>query len=153
MRWTAEEAVVYLQSKEYIDTALIPIISISFDQKGIDSGNDNEWIQRISMEIEKQFKGRILLLPPLSYATSFQKEQRKNWFRLWVESLNNNVFKHLLFIGTEDLWVSVAEEFDCKYFRIPSVPLRHLDDPYKWTMVQNQVKKLLPQIVEMWHND
>ncbi|WAA10568.1 DUF2487 family protein [Fervidibacillus albus] len=151
MRWNAEEAAVYFQSKEYIDTALIPVISLSFEDGKIGSGDENEWIQWISMEIERQFKGRILLLPPLTYVHTFEKGERNNWFKLWVESLNGQCFNHIVLIGTDDLR-SVTETLDCEYFQVPRVPLLHVEKQYKVSMMEHEVKQLLPRIVELWQN-
>ena len=59
MKWTAKDLDMYVQAKEYVDTLLIPLVPLSFGERIKKSGSMNEFITILSMEIEKQMKGRI----------------------------------------------------------------------------------------------
>lgn len=67
MKWTAKDLDMYMQSKEYVDTVLIPLVPLSFKGQMKQSGSMNEFLTILSLEIEKQMKGRILLLPTFHY--------------------------------------------------------------------------------------
>ena len=67
MKWTVKDLDMYIQSKEYVDTVLIPLVPITFGGQMKRTGSMNELITILSLEIEKQMKGRILLLPTFHY--------------------------------------------------------------------------------------
>ena len=63
--------------KEYVDTAVIPLIPVSFgDENETSAASMSEFITLLSTLLERQFTGRILLLPPFTYLTEDDYENR-----------------------------------------------------------------------------
>jgi len=150
VRWTAQDFSTFTLSKEYIDTVLIPMVPISFDERGKDAANGSEFIQMIAVEIERQFKGRILLLPSFVYFLNFSDQDKKMLLTKWHHELTKKSFKHLFFISSDQSWKSIVEELKGELIWIPSIPLEHLDGTNKMAIIDNQVKQLLNLFVEKW---
>ncbi|MCU9613701.1 YpiF family protein [Caldibacillus lycopersici] len=151
MRWTAKESALFFESKEYIDTALVPLTPIAFDEQGRETGNANEFIQLITMNIEKQFKGRILLLPAFTYFHSESDDWKNQLLASWLNELKSN-FKHVFIISTDQSWKPILEKSGNEFIWLPAVPLEHLEDEYKTTIIEGQVKQLLNLFVMKWQN-
>lgn len=56
MRWRAADADAYLQSADYIDTAVIPLISITSSGGLKEAVEQGESTQLLSEELERQLK-------------------------------------------------------------------------------------------------
>lgn len=63
MRWRMTDAKDYLQAKDYIDTAVIPLINIKVGDHFKMAAEKGEFTQLLSEELERQLKGRVYLLP------------------------------------------------------------------------------------------
>lgn len=150
LRWNAKESALYYESKEYVDTALVPLIPISLGEKSKSSGNANEFIQLITMNLETQFKGRILLLPSVAYFTDITEEEKIKTLNLWIEHLKAENFNHLFFISTDQEWNERLNKESEHFIWIPSIPLEHLDDSNKRTIIQDQVQQILNVFVSAW---
>lgn len=85
MRWRAADADAYLQSADYIDTAVIPLISITSSGGLKEAVEQGESTQLLSEELERQLKGRVYLFPSYTYVdidqsqiALLQKTQRRS---------------------------------------------------------------------------
>lgn len=65
MNWNGRDTESFQQQKEYVDTALVPLIPISFESDMKETASQYEFMQLLTTLLEKQFKGRILLIPRL----------------------------------------------------------------------------------------
>lgn len=153
MRWVPKEISLYLNEKEYIDTALIPIIPLSFNKGIKEAANQSEFVQLIGYHLEKQFKGRILLLPPLTYFLTFAKELKQKLLNEWLEKVAENGFKHIFFLTTDQEWKQLIEQANGECIWLPSIPLEHLDEKHKYSIIDNQVGQLLNIFVEKWQKN
>lgn len=50
---------------EYIDTAIIPVIDVDYRNQLLNIVDSYEVIQMMTLSVENQFKGRVLLVPPV----------------------------------------------------------------------------------------
>lgn len=150
MRWTAKDISMYFQSKEYIDTALIPIIPIAFDETGKEAANGSEFIQLIALEIERQFKGRILLLPAFVHFLNEAESEKQKLLKRWFLELSKENFHYQFFISSDLSLKPVIEKLGGELIWLPSIPMEHLDESNKSMIIDQQAKQLLSFFVEKW---
>ncbi|MGN1402444.1 MAG: YpiF family protein [Bacillus sp. (in: firmicutes)] len=150
MKWNTKDIELYVQSKEYIDTALIPLTGFTF-QGGIkQSASANEFIHILANEIEKQFKGRVLLLPTLSYCDDWTREEKASLVNQWSKALEDERFKHVFFLTSDAEWKAMEEVFEDSLLWTAALPLEHLEEKYKKPMVEEQVNEVLHKIIQKW---
>lgn len=136
----------YQAQKEFIDTAIIPLVSLSFEEeKMMKSSSEVEFLMSLTAFIEQQFRGRLMLIPPFSYT----EEMRD---RLEVSVLKNNVqkggFKHVIFITCDHHWTSLEEELDIIW--LPAIPLESMDKDVKKKILEEQLKQVIPVLSTKW---
>ena len=64
------------QAREYVDTGIIPLLSISAAKGMKMVVEQGEFIEALSMELEREYKGRVLLLPAFTYLVESQKNEK-----------------------------------------------------------------------------
>jgi Protein of unknown function (DUF2487). len=75
MFWTSKDIDEFLKQKEFIDTALVPLVILEGKDLGIkQSASGAEFLMSLTNFIEQQFKGRIVLTSPITYTASMSKE-------------------------------------------------------------------------------
>jgi hypothetical protein len=150
MKWMTKDMDMYLQAKEYVDTALIPLIPISMgkDLKFIVSMG--EFIQIITNELERQFKGRLILFPPFTYLNHENMEERKNRLLNWTNDMKENGMKHVFLISSDSSWKDIEGEIENPFIWLPTIPLEHLDEQYKQSLLSEQMKQLMPMFMKKW---
>lgn len=95
MKWVSKDIETYFSAKEYVDTAVIPLISLSFGNEIKESASNAEFITLLTNYLEKQFTGRLLLFPPFTYIKNNDPievlSELKNWKRT-LKEVNLNIF-------------------------------------------------------------
>ncbi|WP_404346612.1 YpiF family protein [Sutcliffiella horikoshii] len=152
MKWTSKNISQYVQAKEYIDTVIIPLMPISFGDNIKTIASQGEYINILSYELERQFKGRVILLPPFSYIESDQPENK-------VEQLNNlslhikeNNIKHVFLMTSDSSWSQQEQQLEGKLVWLPAIPLEDMEDKYKQKIIQDQMNQLLPMFIQKWQD-
>ncbi|WP_404457984.1 YpiF family protein [Sutcliffiella horikoshii] len=152
MKWTSKDISQYVQAKEYIDTVIIPLMPISFGENIKSIASHGEYINILSYELERQFKGRVILLPPFSYVETDQAEKK-------VEQLNNlslhikaNNIKHVFLMTSDSSWSQTEQQLEGKLVWLPAIPLEDMEDKYKQKIIQDQMNQLLPMFIQKWQD-
>ncbi len=132
-------------NKEFIDTAVVPLLSLQFsDDKSKKSGSDAEYLMSLTAFIEQQFKGRLLMTPPFSYVDSLKPHLDLS---LIEKELKDAGFKHVVFITCDADWVK-KEEFHVIW--LPAIPLTSMDIPVKQKIMEDQLKQVIPTLTNIW---
>lgn len=140
MKWTAKDVDAYHQAKEYVDTALVPCIPIgSTNMKAFAEMSEHTLF--ITNEVERQFKGRVMLFPPLAY---FVQEKIQTRVHEWTNVLKQAGFQHVCFV------TSHADIADDSFIYVPALPLEHADEAYKQKVVRQQVEQVMDALVAKW---
>lgn len=145
MKWRAKDAELYLYSKEYIDTAIIPIVSVQVETNVKSVVANGEYTSLVVEELEKQLKGRVFLFPASTY---LNKEISLPLVRKLGDSVKRQ-FKHVVFITAEEEWKGELEEFHM--ISILPVPLEDLSAAIKQKMIQDQIEKILNILLQYWN--
>ena len=145
MNWNANDMDTYIQQKEYIDTLLVPLLKLETNPENMKSSSSStEFLMYLSTFMEKQFKGRIMLLPPFSYTQSMDLD-------ILAETLTKDIdlmeFKHVFYLTTDTSWTSTKLE---DVIWLPSIPLESMDKQLKQRIIEDQLRQVLPLLTKKW---
>lgn len=153
MKWESKDMDVYLTAKEYVDTAVLPLLPVSFGEDMKQVVGMGEFISLLMPQLEKQFKGRIFLLPQYPYLKTSEEGKRISDLHDWVTHLRNHGFKHIFFITSDSDWKAGEDKLNGELIWLPSIPLENMEEKYKRTILEEQVKQLLQLIIQKWQNN
>lgn len=151
MKWTAKDLDMYMQSKEYVDTVLIPLVPLSFKGQMKQTGSMNEFLTILSLEIEKQMKGRILLLPTFHYLSD--EKDKVERLKRWANEVKENNFEHVFFLTSDFEWKKEERELENNLVWIPAIPLEGLEIEQAREMINQQVLQILDIFSYNWKNE
>jgi hypothetical protein len=153
MKWTPQDIETYLNAKEYVDTAVVPLLSVSIGGEMKQSASAGEFITLLTGYLERQFTGRLLLLPPFTYLKSKNGESTISDLKDWEADLVKGEVKHIFYITSEIDWRSWEEELTGTVIWLPSIPLEHMNESQKLSVIDSQVKQLLDLFTQKWHKN
>lgn len=127
--------------KDYIDTAIVPVIEVDYTNNYLKIADELEMLQVVLMNLEAQFKGRLLLLPTIQ-----QLKGQTPVHEVIEIQLRSFGFKTILFVGPNQ---SISENIH--FQKINIMPLSSMDDSMKQEFVQENVKLLMKSIIFEWN--
>ncbi|GJI58234.1 YpiF family protein [Bacillus altitudinis] len=146
MKFQAEDADLFLQSKDYIDTAIIPLVGInaSHIKQTVSLG---EFTMLVAEDLERQLKGRVFLFPPHTY---LKVNNRKQEDILELKQSLQEHFQHVVFITSDNKWKEQLEVSESAFI-LQSVPLEHLKVNLKQKVIQDSVEQILNFLLQKWN--
>jgi len=151
MKWTPQDIETYLNAKEYVDTAVVPLIAVSVGDEMKQSATASEFITLLTGHLERQFTGRLLLSPPFTYLKSQNGDNTISDLKDWEASFEKGEFAHIFYITSEIDWRKREDELKGTVIWLPSIPLEHMSDSQKLSVVDSQVRQLLDLFTQKWH--
>ncbi|MET3696105.1 uncharacterized protein DUF2487 [Bacillus oleivorans] len=151
MQWNAKDLSSFKEVREYIDTAIIPLLPISLKKDDlVQTGSMVELTTHVTRSIQTQFTGRTLLFPPYTYFR--QEDFAKKSIRLkeWEQTIEKERFKHIFYFTSDLDWKQYETGQSNECFILPMVPLESMEEQFKRSMVDDQVKHFIPLIVQKW---
>lgn len=146
MNWNASDMNLFLQQKEYIDTLVVPLIKVeTVEERMKASASSTDFLMNLVDYIELQFKGRIMVAPPFAYTPSMDVKQLGV---MLSTDLTKSPFKHVFYVTTDSAWTSI--DIQEKVLWLPSIPIENMDDRLKQSILEDQLKQLLPRFTEEW---
>ncbi|MBM7661264.1 hypothetical protein JOC85_002036 [Bacillus mesophilus] len=152
MKWTTTDVDLYTQSKEYVDTVIIPLIPIAVGQQMKNIVLNGEFISILTTELERQFKGRAFLTPPFTYLKGEQVEQKYTRLIEWKEHFTSNEFKHVIYLTSDSDWKGYEGELGNSLIWLSAVPLEHVDSKVKQQIMTDQIQQIVPLLLSAWRN-
>ncbi|MFJ5715740.1 YpiF family protein [Neobacillus sp. NPDC093127] len=150
MKWIPQDIDTYLNAKEYVDTAVIPIYSISFGGEMKQSAAAAEFITLLTSQLERQFTGRLLLFPPFTYLKNENSEKVLNDLQNWEENIVKGDFKHIFYLTSDIEWKAHEEKLGGALIWLPSLLLEQMTESQKVEIINSQVKQLLILFTQKW---
>lgn len=146
MKFQAEDADLFLQSKDYIDTAIIPLVGINARhiKQTVSLG---EFTMLVAEDLERQLKGRVFLFPPYTY---LEVNNRKQEDILALKQSLQEHFQHVVFITSDNKWKEQLEVSESAFI-LQSVPLEHLKVNLKQKVIQDSVEQILNFLLQKWN--
>lgn len=153
VKWITKDIEMFLGAKEYVDTVILPLIEISFTEGIKQSASNCEYINILSQQIEKQFKGRVILLPAVTYGSEWKEEDKQRLIQEWSITLEKEKFPFIFFLTSDVYWKSEQKVSRNDVLWSPSIPFEYLEEKYKQPMMEEQVKSIVNSIIEKWRNE
>lgn len=153
MKWTTTDVDLYLQSKEYVDTLIIPLIPIATGSQMKNIVLNGEFITILTNELERQFKGRVYLIPPFTYLKG-EQQLEKEFSRLieWKDELTTQDFKHVIYMTSDSDWKRYENELGKSLLWLPAIPMEHVDSKVKQQIMTDQIQQIVPLLLSAWRN-
>lgn len=152
MKWRVKELDTFLQAKEYVDTAIIPLIPISFKDDVKMTVSMGEFISIMTDELERQFHGRVFQLPAFTYLKEEDKESRNIRLKNWINYLKETNFKVVILLTSDYEWKTGGSEIEDNLIWLPTLPLDSMDREYQIQVINDQMKQLIPILMDKWKN-
>ncbi|WP_027408564.1 YpiF family protein [Anoxybacteroides tepidamans] len=150
MKWTANDVDMYEKERQYIDTAVIPLIPLTLSEGAKAAVSGGEFVQLLTSEIERQLKGRLFLLPPFAYFTAEEQSARTERLNDWTSQLKESGLHHVFYVTGDRAWKEYEPDLLGELFLLPVVPFEHMDEAYKRQIVHDQTSKLLNAFISRW---
>ncbi|WP_349407561.1 YpiF family protein [Pseudalkalibacillus sp. SCS-8] len=151
MKWRSTDVDVYMQASEYVDTAIIPLIPISWGAQKKNVVLKGEFPLLITEELERQLKGRVVLFPALTYLESESEEDVLKRITAFSDEVEKEGLPYTVFVTSDTRW-SGLEDIQDRLIVIPPVPLEHMEETYQREIVSEQVKHILQIVTKKWQN-
>lgn len=155
MQWKYEDMNMYVQSKEYVDTLLVPLVPFTYAT----NENDEEIKKRAFQaelsdifmnEIEKQYKGRLLIAPSYTYLSPLVSEKEVERINEWVKQAENSGFEHILFFTFDNGWKKIERKLDASLVWIPAGQVSEIQSPEAQKLIQSQIEQVMELITSYW---
>lgn len=150
MKWNVKDVEMYQQARAYVDTVLVPLVPIAFDNQMQQMASSSECITMLSMEIEKMFKGRIFLNPIIYYVND--DHQKIATLKIWEKEWKRAQFKHIFFLSSDDSWQIEAKDDLDSFLFIPYITFEHLDKEQVLQVIKEQSQLLIDKFTNKWKN-
>lgn len=150
MKWNPKDIEMYLSAKEYVDTVVLPLLPVSFGEDMKQAVSMTEFVNLLGVQLERQLKGRLFMLQGFSYLRNSSEERRLKDLMYWEEKLFKEGFKHVVYITCDSDWKKTEGEMAGTLIWMPSLPLESMDENYKTSIIEDQVKQLLTILTQEW---
>ncbi|WP_394137246.1 YpiF family protein [Cytobacillus oceanisediminis] len=152
MKWISQDIDMFLKEKQYVDTAVLPLLPVSFGDDIKKSVAMTEFISLLSVQLERQFRGRLIMLPGYAYIKSVSEDKLVSSLGEWEAELKSQGFKHIFHLTSDSMWNALEDRLEGGLIWLPSLPLEHMEENYKNSILEDQVKQLLTLFVQKWQN-
>ncbi|TCS93377.1 DUF2487 family protein [Hazenella coriacea] len=130
----------------FVDTLCIPVSGIRIQQKQI-FVQQSRLLERVATSLEKKLKGRILLLPTISYIGQ-NHEVFMAYFNEIIKEIKDSGFYHLVIVSTESLSVcDPSQQIKVLTHQV------NLEDTATDEQLEQAVHLLFQDVLQMWQND
>ncbi|WP_033542124.1 DUF2487 family protein [Planococcus sp. CAU13] len=146
MHFIGKDIDQYLSQREYVDTAVVPLLELNLSETGLkSSAGASEYLQSLTALLEKQFKGRILLFPPVSYTAGADRTRMAEEISSEMEK---GGFRHVFYMTTDAQWRSMESLKNVLW--LPAIPTGDMDRNFKQSVMEDQLRQVLPLFLNEW---
>lgn len=146
MNFNVNDIEQFQTQKQFIDTAIVPLVQLNLLDEGMkQSSSAVEYLMTLTMFIEQQFRGRVMLMPPFSYTDQTKNELLPMQLQ---EELHSTGFKSIVFITCDHSWTKKSEDLNILW--LPAIPLESMDKTVKQRILEDQLKQIIPVLTEAW---
>lgn len=149
MKWVPKDITMYKQAKEYVDSALLTAVPLSFNEEMEQTAVMNEFMSGLNFELEKQFKGRILIIPQLAYLGD--SGNKVDLVKPVTAVLRENGFKHIFLLTSDEEW-SAEQELEAEVFLIPLLDPKTEDSEIR-ELAKERAKEIGESFMGIWNNE
>ena len=126
---------------EFVDTAIVPFVNVDFDSNLLHHANNLELIQLVTIQLEKQLKGRLMITPSLTAVGGDSSS-----LEAYRDQLTEYGFKNVVSLSFEGL-----ETEGVHNIKMNSIPISDMDNEMKILIINDEVKSVIKQIIGVWN--
>jgi hypothetical protein len=152
MQWTKKDMGVYVGSKEFIDTAIIPILPFQLSQESnlSKSTSKREVLSIFATEIEKELSGRVLLIPNYYYLEYGDKLEEAKRLNCWTEEIQKQPFEHVFILTFDSGWKRCEKDLQANLLWVPGFQADDPNSDEMRQMIRGQVSDVVELIRSYW---
>ena len=148
MKYQTADMEMFLRSREYVDTAIIPLNTITFENGVNQAVASYEYLSLLTHELERELKGRIFLAHPVPYLKECGQESKQALITQWREFYTEAGFKYIRFITTDNKWISIANHEEVLWF--PSIQIEKMPEEAVRQVLEGQIEQTIELLQEIW---
>jgi Protein of unknown function (DUF2487) len=150
MDWNEKDIGIALGAKEYVDTAIIPLVPVTWGEEAKVAVKSGEFISTFSRAMEHKYKGRILLLPPFTYLLHEDASSKEERLKAWEQVLKKEDIKHVFYLTSDHLNKEMDKNLEGSVIWIPALPLATMDDKMKQELLNAQINEVMTLLMKEW---
>ncbi|PSL50509.1 uncharacterized protein DUF2487 [Salsuginibacillus halophilus] len=150
MKWSTQDVARYKEAASYVDTVIVPLMPVDFGEDMKSKAAMGEYVNLMTDELERQFHGRVLQLPPFTYMVTAEGEQAVLRLKQWHETAVEAGKQHVIYLTADSSWKKYEEELTGTLLWLPLLPVEDLDPKLKRKTISDQIEQILPIIMEEW---
>ncbi|GAF24210.1 hypothetical protein JCM19047_4086 [Bacillus sp. JCM 19047] len=110
-----------------------------------------EFTTILSEEMERQFRGRVMLFPPFSYHDTESAEGKKERLHLWQTELEGAGFNYMILLTSDANWKQDEQALEpLQLVYVPSIALEYIEQKNRKKVMDDQMQQILPLITGLW---
>ncbi|GAA0444318.1 YpiF family protein [Lentibacillus halophilus] len=155
MEWMKNDLQQFVQAKEYVDTAIVPLLpfQLSYDASLEKDAFQSEAQAVFLRELERELTGRIMMIPGYRYLKSADKESELNRLRTWIRDIQAQPFFHVFFITSDSGWKKHEQALPGTLIWLPLTAGNDSDPENMQPIIKEQVGEVSDLIKSYWHDD
>jgi len=154
MKWFSEDMPKYVQAKEYIDTAILPLQQFHImDEASLEKDAfQREILSIYANEIEKELSGRILLTPTYHYlkVENMNMENEVERLNEWIKHLQSQPFKHIFVMTFDNGWKKNERKIAGELLWLPGIKQGNIHSEETIQVIKSQVEQISELIRSYW---
>ena len=152
MKWTSADLQKYVQAKEYVDTAIIPVQGFQLNQEKtmVKDATQREVLSIYTNEIEKELSGRVLLTPQYNYLKSNDLKDEVSRLNHWIEHIQEQPFTSVFLLTFDSQWKKCEREINGELLWFPNVQTTNINSEETGQMIRSQVEQISELIRSYW---
>ncbi|WP_280768211.1 YpiF family protein [Salipaludibacillus daqingensis] len=153
MKWKVTDIDTYQQAKEYVDTAVIPLIPLQWGKSEKETITMGEFTEYITDRIENQFTGRVFLMPPFTYLKTESSEEKLRRLMEWDAHLFQQGFKYVFYVTSDVAWKSLDKKLPDELIWIPAISSETMNSDQLKKTVEQQTSQIMPLFTGKWQTE
>lgn len=153
MKWTRQGSGQYLQAKEFIDTAVIPLVPIAAaapDEELTKTAVQHETMQVFLNELEKELAGRIMVMPVYAYIANKEIENERVRLESWTASLMEAGFKHVFLPTFDAVWRKHSKHLEGELIWLPCPTTGQMDSGQFNQAARGLAREVMDLMMASW---
>lgn len=152
MKWFNEDLTKYIQAKEYVDTAIIPLQAFHLSQEATleKDAFQREVLSIYTQEVEKELSGRVMLTPTYNYLKNAHIGSEVERLNEWISNIETQPFKTIFVITFDNAWKKNEKELNCNLLWLPGIKSGNIRSEETLTVIRNQVEQISELIRSYW---
>ncbi|WP_031544832.1 DUF2487 family protein [Salinicoccus luteus] len=141
MLYNHQDLKVLKDEIEFVDTAVIPFASADMNDGSRSNASDMEMIQMVTIQLEKQLKGRLFITPAIMTV-----DQITSVLEAYIEQLKSYGFRKIVVLTHHDFTME-----DAHFIVLNRIPLEDMDIEMKMSLINDEVKDVMKRIISIWN--